>query len=315
MEWREGVRKVKRFWPYLFLLTALVIFGVYLSANAGRYRQLLDLSATAISWLLLLSLLFWVINGVINTVFYRGLDTPVTLNEGLGLAAVNTLANQLPFAGGLAAKGVYLKQRYRLTYSRYLSATAALYICFVAANGLLGLAVLAYRQQRGGDAPMALWLGFGMMTATLAALWLPLRPAWVPDRWQRRGAQLAEGWHILGQNLSLTLQLTGLQIGLTAVFALRFWLAFGMLSQPVSFSDCLLFAAATVLSRLVSIAPGGLGVREGIVGAMAAALGFDVGVSVVAVGLERLVSTLVVLVIGIVYSYTLSRNLAREGRT
>ncbi len=307
------MHRVKRFWPYLFLLIALVIFGVYLSANADRYRQLLDLSALTIGWLLLLSLLFWVVNGVINTVFYRGLDTPVTLHEGLGLAAVNTLANQLPFAGGLVAKGVYLKQRYRLTYSRYLSATAALYICFVAANGVLGLAVLAYAQWRGAAAPAILWLGFALMTTALAALWLPVRPGWLPLRWQRRAAQLAEGWHILGQNWLLVLQLTGLQIGLTALFAARFWLAFGMLSQPVSFSDCLLFAAATVLSRLVSIAPGGLGVREGIVGAMAAVLGFDVAASVVAVGLERLVSTLVVMVIGAGYSYTMSRNLAREG--
>ena len=40
---------------------------------------------------------------------------------------------------------------------------------------------------------------------------------------------------------------------------------------------------------------------------MAAILGFDVGASVVAVGLERLVSTLVVIIVGVIYSYLLSR--------
>lgn len=302
--------------PYLILVAALVIFGVYLYANAERYRSLLALSLAPVGWLLLLSLIFWLANGLINTLFYRGLDIPVTLHEGLGLAAVNTLANQLPFAGGLVAKGVYLKQRYRLTYSRYLSATAALYVCFVAANGALGLVVLAYGQWRDLDMPVALWLGFALMTAVVAALWLPLQPGWIPGRWQQRAAQLAAGWRVLGQNLPLVLQLTGLQIALTALFAARFWLAFHMLSQSVSFADCLLFAAATVLSRLVSLAPGGLGVREGIVGAMAAVLGFDVGASIVAVGLERLVSTLVVLVVGVIYSYVLGRAAAQpDGET
>ena len=155
--------------------------------------------------------------------------------------------------------------------------------------------------------PAILWLGFALMTAVLAALWLPLRPGWIPARWRRRATQLAEGWGILGQNGRLVQQLTGLQIMMTALFAARFWLAFHMLSQPVSYADCLLFAAATVLSRLVSLAPGGLGVREGIVGGMAAILGFDVGASVVAVGLERLVSTLVVIIVGVIYSYLLSR--------
>lgn len=299
--------RARRLLPYLILLAALVIFGLYLAANADRYRALLDLSVAGIFYLILLSLLFWVVNGLINTLFYRGLNTPVTLHEGLGLAAVNTLANQLPFAGGLVAKGIYLKQRYRLTYARYLSATAALYVCFVAANGALGLFVLGYMQWRGATVPAILWAGFALMTAVLATLWLPPRPGWIPTRWRQRSAQLVEGWGILGRNGQLVRQLTGLQIVMTALFAARFWLAFHMLSQPVSYADCLLFAAATVLSRLVSLAPGGLGVREGIVGAMAAILGFDVGASVVAVGLERLVSTLVVIIVGVIYSYLLSR--------
>ena len=71
-----------------------------------------------------------------------------------------------------------------------------------------------------------------------------------------------------------------------------------MLSQNVTFGDVMLFSAASILTQLVSIAPGGLGVREAIVGAVASALGFDMGMSLVAVGLDRLISTLAILLIG-----------------
>ena len=50
-----------------------------------------------------------------------------------------------------------------------------------------------------------------------------------------------------------------------------------------------MFASAALLSLLVSFAPGGLGVTEALVVAIASTLGFDIGVSVVALGLVRLV--------------------------
>jgi hypothetical protein len=133
--------KWKSYLPYILSVAALLVFIAYLYRNAGRYQQLLDLSASSLFLLLGLVLTFISGNGLTNYVFYRGLGLPLTFNEGIGLAAVNTLANQFPFAGGMIAKGVYLKQRYKLTYTRFLSATLALYVCFVAANGVVGVAV------------------------------------------------------------------------------------------------------------------------------------------------------------------------------
>lgn len=70
-------------------------------------------------------------------------------------------------------------------------------------------------------------------------------------------------------------------------------------------------SAATILTRPVSIAPGGLGIREGIGVGVASVMGFDPGISVVAVGIDRLIATLVIIVVGTVYTYILSRKVAR----
>jgi len=68
-----------------------------------------------------------------------------------------------------------------------------------------------------------------------------------------------------------------------------------MFSQNVTMSQTLLFASAFILTQLVSVAPGGFGVRQAIVTAVATTLGFDPGVSLVAVGLDRLVITIVII--------------------
>jgi uncharacterized membrane protein YbhN (UPF0104 family) len=235
----------------------------------------------------------------------------VSLSESLGLAAVNALANQLPFSGGLIAKSVYLKQKHRLAYTRFLSATLALYVCFVAANGVVGVAILAYwALAHGPEVPPLLFLGFSVMISAVLLLWLPVEIISVPGKWGKRLAQLVAGWRVLTQNRWLTAELIGLQILMMLLFAGRLWFAFQALSQQVTLAQCALFSAATVLTRLVNVAPGALGVREAIVASVAFALGFDAGLSAVAVALDRLIATSVTVVLGTVYSFALSKHIS-----
>ena len=305
------VSKVRTFLPYALSVGALVVFVTYLWQNVDRYQRLLRLSPSVLLSLLGLVLVFTVTNGAINYFFFKALGVFLTFNESIGLAAVNTLANQLPFAGGLVAKGVYLKQRHQLAYTHFLSATMALYICFVAVNGAVALGVLGYWALVGGPtAPLALVLGFAGMLTSLISLWLPVGALKLPGKIGDRLMQLAEGWHVLSQNVRLVGVMAAFQVLMTILFAGRFWIAFRALSQEISYAQCLLFASATVLTRLVNIIPGGLGVREGIVAGMATLLGFEPGVSAVAVGLDRLIATSVIIVLGTVYTYLLSAKVA-----
>lgn len=307
------VFKLKTFLPYVLSVGALAIFVTYLWKNLDQYQRLLRLSPSVLLSLLGLALVFTVTNGAINYFFFKALGVFLTFSESIGLAAVNTLANQLPFAGGLVAKGVYLKQRHQLAYTHFLSATMALYVCFVAVNGAVALGVIGYWTLFGGpSAPLALVLGFAGMLTSLIALWLPIDAPRFPGKVGDRLMQLAEGWHLLSQNVHLVGVMAAFQVFMTILFAGRFWIAFRALSQEVTYTQCLLFSSATVLTRLVSIAPGGLGVREGIVAGIGTLLGFEPGVSAVAVGLDRLIATSMIIVLGTIYTYSLSAKAAGD---
>jgi uncharacterized membrane protein YbhN (UPF0104 family) len=304
-----ALAKLKAYLPYVLSVGALGIFVNYLWRNLDRYRQLLNVSFTTLLSLVGLVFAFALINGSINYFFYQALDVFLTFNESVGLAAVNTLANQLPFAGGLVAKGVYLKQQHKLAYTHFLSATMALYVCFVAVNGAVALVVLVGWALVGGiEIPPALVLGFSGMAASVASLWLPVDALSLRGKVGKRLMQLAEGWRVLSQNIHLVGVMISFQVLMTLLFAGRFWIAFHALSQDVTYAQCLLFSSATVLTRLVNIAPGGLGVREGIVAGVASLLGFEAGISAVAVGIDRLVATSVIIVLGTIYTYVLSKK-------
>jgi uncharacterized membrane protein YbhN (UPF0104 family) len=299
------------------MLTLVVVVGLafYIGQHLDRYQRLLRLSYGSLLSLLALVVISVVINGLLNVTLYGGVAVPLTYSEGIGLGVVNSLANQLPLAGGLVAKGYYLKQRHSLPYTDFLGATGALYVCFVAANGVMGtvtLALLAIQQ----DIPLSLQLAFLGMAASVALLWIPLdRFGFLPDKWDRRFKQMVEGWRVLKLKRSLLARLIGLQMLMTIVSAGRFWIAFHAFSQKISLGECLLFSSATILTRLVNITPNGIGVREGIVAGLASVLGFQPGVSAVAVGLDRLVATAVIIALGTVYTYVLSKKVTDSAPT
>ena len=76
---------------------------------------------------------------------------------------------------------------------------------------------------------------------------------------------------------------------------------------------CVLFTAAAVLARLVTIVPGALGVREFLVGGLALLTGFDMRDAVVASTIARAAEIAVVFSLGGVFSWSLSEQLAATG--
>ena len=175
----------------------------------------------------------------------------------------------------------------------------ALFFCSVAVYGLLGLTILLYwRMFSHISVAPVLFIAFGLMACSLIIFWLPVERIRIPKALLKWVQQALEGWLLISKDPKLLLQLLGLQTTTMLLLAARYWLAFHMLSQNVTISQAVLFASASILTILVSFAPGGLGVREAIVGTLATTLGFKTGVSVVAIELDRLVATVVVVLIG-----------------
>lgn len=263
------------------------------------------------SVIFMLSLAFPLVSGVSNVYLFRSMGADISFKDGFFLAAASTLANQLPISGGIISKGFYLKRRHEISYTKFFSATTALFFCFLAVNGIIGVSILLYWYiSKNIPVSPILIIGFLLMVACLLIFWLPLEQIKFPEKIHKWIHHSIEGWMLISRNSTLLLRLIGLQTILMLLLAIRYWLAFHMLSQNISLDQAVLFSAASILTQLVSIAPGGLGVRELIVSAVASALGFDLGASIAAVGLDRLISTLGIFLVGGASSVILSKQIS-----
>jgi uncharacterized membrane protein YbhN (UPF0104 family) len=295
----------------LMSIAIIAAFVYYLYRNADQYRKLLQFSTTSILLLVAISIVLPIFNGMINTYMCRSLGANISQREGFLLASASTLANQLPISGGIVTKAVYLKQKYDLAYTKNISAMLALFFCSVAVYGLLGLTILlSWLIFSHIPVSPVLFIAFGLMACSLIIFWLPVDRIRIPKTLLKWVQQALEGWLLISKDPKLLLQLMGLQTTTMLLLAARYWLAFHMLSQNVTISQAVLFASASILTILVSFAPGGLGVREAIVGTLATTLGFKTGVSIVAIELDRLVATVVVVLIGWVSAVILGKQIS-----
>lgn len=294
----------------LIILAGLIY---YLYANADKYLHLLDVSISGVVFILLLVCISPVIKSLINVYTFRSLDIDLSFREGFYLAASATLANQLPLPGGIVARGVYLKHRYHLSYAKYFSATLALFFCSISLSGFSGLIILAaWALWKQTEISPILLLGFMAMAASIAVFLLPVKKIKLPQKIQKWVNQAIEGWEIMRSNPILLAKILGLQLGFMLLFATRQWIAFTMLSQAITFGQAVLLSAGSILTQLISFAPGGLGVREAIVGGIATILGFPLTASVAAVELDRAIALVVIVLLGWISTVTLGNQMVVE---
>lgn len=307
--------KIRKLLPVLVTVVILVGFGYYLYVNIDQYLHLLSVSPGSILELLGLSLAMTLLNSIQNTYVYRGLGIAnFSHRDSYLITSASTLINQLPIPGGIISRAYYLKRKHNLSYTKFTSSTLALFFCFMSVSGLIGICALLFISYTAGIRPQpVLLISFAGMMGSILIFWVPLHKLPLPSRLRAGFLQAIEGWQTIGKNPNLLFIMITLQIMMVIFLSLRYLIAFRMLSQNVSLGQTLLFAGATVLTQLVSIAPGGLGVREAIVAAVASIIGFDPVVSVVAVSLDRLVMTTIIVLTGWVSSIYLGKEIQPEG--
>lgn len=292
----------RRLAPALVTAAALAAFGWYFWGQreyiAGHYafRPWLWL---AMAGLVLVSL---GLRGLANQRLFERLGVSASYRDWVALVSVNSFSNYLPLSAGLVAKAVYLKRVHAMPYGAFALGQLALLLLVVATNGAAGLITVAlWRPAEAGWIALA----FSAMSATAALLWLP--PAatrWIARRWTSWDADAVRAVRRSAPVVA------ALQVGFLLTTALGLKLGFAMGSADAGVAACVVFSAATVVTRLVSITPGSIGVRELVVGGLAVLTGFELQDALIASTVARLAEMAVIFVLGGAFTYTLSERVA-----
>lgn len=288
---------------------ALLIQFVADDGPAELLRQLGGVSAQG--WLLLCGLsivvmaaLSWVFQTSIHVV---GVSLPFT--AAFDYSAMNSFFNTvLPMKGGVVVRGLYLKQRYGVTWGSYL---------FVMATGqmmqLVLLAAIALGFYLAGQLPLQLpelpvATMLGVLTATLvaAAAALYLRR----ELFLKFIHKVARGMGLWIEDLPRLFRFIAATLFFHGLSAFRLWLAFGFVGHALSLTEICVLYAALAAGLSWAVTPGNLGVKEAAIVLLAAILGIDTETALAASIVDRIASLAIVLAVGGFSAYRVSSETA-----
>lgn len=272
------------------LTAVLVLFGFYIAQHQEQFNRILDLSIVQYSVLSALVILGVLNNGLMLFQYLKSVGISLHAKEYLSLSALTTAGNQLLFRGGALAKAFYLKRRHAFALSRFLPIMGAQFIITLFAVGLMGLAGVGWLALKGQrvDAVPGLVFAAVILGPTLI---LKITPAKLPD-WLGRNKYIAmmfDSWQKLCANKAILKILIALSIINVLLYIGRLYAAFHYTGTDIAFVNIYLISLLGILTELIGVVPGGLGIKEVVVGFSTELYGGEIKEGVVAASLDRAV--------------------------
>lgn len=249
------------------MIAAIAALGYYLYVNASSLHSTVNLNFYWLSLLGIFVLTRFSLNSLINQIALAELGARIGALECFSLTSIASGLQMLfPLNTGAVFRAVYLKRRYRLAYSHFLSTQFGIQILGIliaCASAVLTLTLV------GNPKEPAIFSGIVLTGACFCMASILI----FAPRMQRRNhrvwdkiAMVSEGCHALRKNRSLLLKLVLLSIAKTACDALVYWCGALSLGLNVSILGAVALTSVAALAACFRITPGALGTYEALIG-------------------------------------------------
>lgn len=293
------------------ILIILLITGVlYVNNNVEKFQQLSIENPLIILILIPLIFIHIFFTGKINGRILRPFNVFLTFMEEFQLAVINRFYNYLTiFRGGVAVRAVYLKKRYKFPYTDFLATLLASYILIFLVAGIIGIISTFGIFFTTNILSWEILIIFSVIVIVM--LFIIIFAPKFKEReniWINRIIRVVNGWHIIRNNREIIVSVvcySFLQIIFYAVIVYFQFLVFGI---HITFIKALFLSSITGMSILLSITPANLGINEAIIVFSANTINITTAESLSAALLGRLISILILFIVGPIFSYLLIKK-------
>lgn len=298
----------KKIIPFIILLFFAILGYIFLRGQISELKKIFEVSLISV---LLISFL-----KMIN-VFFRGLKLKIAtklygvnleFKEWLGINYVAALGNYLtPFKAGTSAMAVYLKKKYGLPYTFWVSIIGVIFLvqCFI--FGLLGFFLVLFlpflEEFRYG---MLIFFIAIFLISMLVLFFLPL-PIKINIKIIRHIANSISEFK-RARNFIFILKMILLDISRIIALALSIYLAFKAFNFNASFYACIVIVILLELLLIISLTPMSLGTREAIIIIISRLIGADILTGTLVAALDRGLSIAGILIFAPIFSYLIFKK-------
>ncbi len=140
----DFIKKHKKAITNIMTILVLVLMAYYLYKNRGVFVSLENLELQYIVYIFLLQIVSIFLIALTNKKVISLLDHEIPLKEAFLLQYANSFLNKVVSEGGALFRGIFLKEIYKLPYTKYISTIAGLYVVNFITSSLIGIISLVY---------------------------------------------------------------------------------------------------------------------------------------------------------------------------
>ena len=290
MKWLHSLLKV------VFYPVSVGFLFYFFMENIDQYKTLISSNK-----LILFSIFFCIfaitIFGSIPTLLYlKKFSINLTVFECYSIFIMTSSLNYLPLKAGMIGKGIILKKKHSLSYSRYLAVTLSVYLFSIFYQSMSAVFVMAYHVFFYTNKLTVLLVFLSAMLASLSTIvvttyfgkWLGALAILkkIPSIFPLLGS--------LNRDRAIFLGMFWIIIFHVLFSALKIYFLFDILSFDISLEQAVVISVLAGLSGIISLTPGNLGFQELATSLAYGAMGgvFENGLSVAIA--DRLLTFLVI---------------------
>jgi len=265
---------MKKYLGLALTIFFIVLFGVYFVYNTEKFKPLLDVSIFSLFVIALLKIAVIFFNGLFIKVTLESFDKYISQVETFYISLLSSIGNYFtPMQGGASIRAVYLKRKYKLAYSHFLSTLSGNYIISFLINSSIGIISLVLIHNREGDySPLlyAFFIALFIVTLILSIFKIPQRVFKINLKFKAFNrvlkilSMIVEGWNRIIGDKKLLLRLIWLTFANFVVGFLMIYWEFHIFGIETNIYNLTLYNALSGVTLLISVTPGSIGIRESV---------------------------------------------------
>ena len=282
----------------LLLFTLVMSIAItFFYRNWEVFVSLVDISPGYLVSMSLLIIAFQFLAGIKIKILTSIFDLVLKPREWFGLAQVNSLLNYLPIRGGGAANAFYLKGFFKfplLKYIAVLTASFAITTVVLSMTGCLAIVIVSIFYGVFAGYTLSIYVILLILTVTL---FFPI--TWIVKKVTNRHiVSFLSGWEKIRKSGNKLAGLIALDFGMILIDTMRIKLSYGRFGLDLNYFKGMAMVPISNLASVISMVPGGVVVRELVIGLISEELGMGFEVGVFASALDRAILFFWILLFG-----------------
>jgi len=278
----------KKIFSTLFFLGITIISIIYYLKHREDFYLIMTISLEAVIVLSCIAIMITLCYGLQLKILLGHYNLRVKFLECFELSRAGSFANLwLPIGGGASIKAMYLKKFHNLKYSSFIASMGVANIIRFVVNTFFAMLILGFTGHRTDKLLFA--IAGVIFAGTLSFLFLGHNVKKYKMLSFGHLGSIIDEWQSIRKDYQTMIKLSYLSTVTFIITSASIYASFRAFSSDISIFTSATIAAFTMITGMLNLVPGNLGIREAIIIAIAGTHGIGMNEGVHAAALGRLV--------------------------